>query len=165
MRTPYISTTTGFGHRKNKNMAGVYHSVVCMQTVSKYRSLYIHHDGGAARPPGVGYRKCCISTKFLHIHKKMVYTSHFRIFLGPNPVVVYIYVWCPHIIHLFIYYISLRCCPSFFIVCVVIMGNEGAQHVTNTYDSSKSAQDDSKGVPYRLPREATKDCPGRQNKV
>jgi len=45
-------------------MAGVDHLVVYMQTAVKYSSLYIH---------------------------QMVRASHFPIFLGPNPVVVYIF--------------------------------------------------------------------------
>ena len=44
--TPKIYTTTGFGPRKTKNMAGVDHFLVFMKTAVKYRSLYIHHPGG-----------------------------------------------------------------------------------------------------------------------
>jgi len=55
--TPKIYTTTGFGPRKNREMAGVDHLVVYMQTAAKYSSLYIHHPGGASRPRGGVYRK------------------------------------------------------------------------------------------------------------
>ena len=36
----YIYTTTGFGPRKNKDMAGVYHFLLYMRTAPKYSSLY-----------------------------------------------------------------------------------------------------------------------------
>jgi len=65
--TPKIYTTTGFGHRKNRVMAGVDHLVVYMQTAVKYNNLYIHHPGGALTP--------AIS----------------KLFLCPSPVVVYIF--------------------------------------------------------------------------
>ena len=41
-----IYATTGFGLRKNREMAGVDGLVVYMQTGVKYSSLYIHHPGG-----------------------------------------------------------------------------------------------------------------------
>jgi len=34
--------------KENKNMAGVDHFLVYMQTALEYSSLYIHHPGGAA---------------------------------------------------------------------------------------------------------------------
>jgi len=45
--TPKIYTTTGFGLRKNREMAGVDHLVVYTQTAEKYSTFYIHHPGGA----------------------------------------------------------------------------------------------------------------------
>ena len=45
--TPKIYTTTGFGPRKNREMAGVDDLVVYMQTAVKYNTFYIHHPGGA----------------------------------------------------------------------------------------------------------------------
>jgi len=45
-------------------MAGVDDLVVYMQTAVKYSSLYIHHPGGASRPRGGVYRKCCILPQF-----------------------------------------------------------------------------------------------------
>ena len=50
--TPKIYTTTGFGPRKNREMAGVDDLVVYMQTAVKYNTFYIHHPGGAKRPRG-----------------------------------------------------------------------------------------------------------------
>jgi len=62
---PKIYTTTGFGLRKNREMAGVDHLVVYMKTAVKYCGLYIHHPGA---------------------------TPAISLFcLGPNPVVVYIF--------------------------------------------------------------------------
>jgi len=55
--TPMIYTTTVLGPRKNREMAGVDDLVVYMQTAVKYRSLYIHHPGGALRPRAGVYRK------------------------------------------------------------------------------------------------------------
>jgi len=63
--TPKIYTTTGLGPGKNKEMAGADDLVLYMQTAVKYSSLHIHHQA--------------------------VHTNHFPIFLGPNPVVVYIF--------------------------------------------------------------------------
>ena len=91
----YIYTTTGLGLRKNKKMVGVYHFLVYMQTAPNYRIFYIHHHGCAQRPRGGVYTNCGIVGS-LHIHKEMLYTSHFLFFLGPNPVVVYIF-WGPYI--------------------------------------------------------------------
>jgi len=54
------------GPRKNIDMAGVDHLVVYMQTAVKYSSLYIHHPGGASRPQGGVYRKCCILQQFAY---------------------------------------------------------------------------------------------------
>jgi len=39
IRTPKIYTTTGFGPGKNREIPGVDHLVVCMQTAVKYTSL------------------------------------------------------------------------------------------------------------------------------
>ena len=64
--TPKIYTTTGLGPRKNREMAGVDDLVVYMQTAVKYSSLYIHHPGGASRPRGGVYRKCCILQQFAY---------------------------------------------------------------------------------------------------
>jgi len=44
--TPKIYTTTGFGPRKNREMAVVGDLVVYMQNAVKYSSLYIHHPSG-----------------------------------------------------------------------------------------------------------------------
>jgi len=90
----YIHTTSGFGLRKNTKIAGVYNFLVYMQTASKYCSLYIHHHGSAKRPHVGEYRKCCCFG-ILHIHKEIVYTSHFLIFSWPRPggdVYIYIYM-------------------------------------------------------------------------
>jgi len=57
---------------------------VYMQTAVKYNTFYIHH-------PGVEYIQTVLFYSSLHIHHQMVHTSHFPIFLGPNPVVVYIF--------------------------------------------------------------------------
>ena len=62
--TPYIYTTTGFGPRENKKMAGVCNFLVYMQNAPTDRSLYIHHHGGAAHPRGGVYRKFCILGQF-----------------------------------------------------------------------------------------------------
>jgi len=59
--TPKIYTTTGLGHRKNREMAGVDDLVVYMQTAVKYNTFYIHKPGGAKRPRGGVYTNCCIS--------------------------------------------------------------------------------------------------------
>jgi len=55
----------GLGLEK-KEMAGVDHLVVYMQTAVKYSSLNIHHPGGASRPRGGVYRKCCILEQFAY---------------------------------------------------------------------------------------------------
>ena len=90
--TPKIyTTTTGFGPRKNREMAGVDDLVVYMQTAVKYDTFYIHHPGGASRPPG-----WCIY-KTLYFTAVFIYTTKSStpaislFFLGPNPVVVYIF--------------------------------------------------------------------------
>jgi len=57
--TPKIYTTTGFGPRKNREMAGVGALVVYIQTAAFYSSLYIHHQ--------------------------IVHTSHSPIFSRPKP--------------------------------------------------------------------------------
>jgi len=56
--TPKIYTTTGFGLRKNREMAGVDDLVVYMQAAVKYTTFYIHHPGGAKRPRGGVYTNC-----------------------------------------------------------------------------------------------------------
>jgi len=64
--TPKIYTTTGFGFRKNSEMASVDDLVVYMQTAVKYSSLFLHHFGGASRPRGGAYRKCCNLQQFAY---------------------------------------------------------------------------------------------------
>jgi len=59
MGTPKICTTTGFGPRKNREMAGVDDLVVYVQTSVKYNTFYIHHPGGAMRHRGGVYANCC----------------------------------------------------------------------------------------------------------
>jgi len=61
-------TTTGFGPTKNREMAGVHHLVVYMQTAVKDSSVYIHHQ--------------------------IVHTSHFPIFSKPKPGGG-VYLWGP----------------------------------------------------------------------
>jgi len=39
----YIYTPAGFGPRKNKKMAGVYHGLVYLQTAPNHNTCYIHH--------------------------------------------------------------------------------------------------------------------------
>jgi len=55
----------------------------------KYCSLYIHHQAMCA--PAVVYIESVICFGNLHIHQEMVYTNH--LFLSPNPVMVYIYIY------------------------------------------------------------------------
>jgi len=64
--TPKMYTTTGFGPRKNREMAGVDDLVVYMQTAVKYSTFYIHHPGGAKRPRGGVYTNCCILQQFAY---------------------------------------------------------------------------------------------------
>ena len=90
MGTPKIYTTTGFGPRKNKEMAGVDDLMGYMQTAVKYNTFYIHHPG-ARSAHGVVYIRTAVFYSSLHIHHQIVHTSHFPIFLSPNPVVVYIF--------------------------------------------------------------------------
>jgi len=80
-------------------MSAVDHFLVYMQPAVKYRSLYIHHPGGAARPRGGVYRGCCILGS-LHVHEEIVYTSHFLIFSRPKPGGG-VYIWCPHDVYRF----------------------------------------------------------------
>ena len=89
MGTPKIYTTTGFGPRKNKKIAGVYHVLVYMQTVVKYNTFYIHHPGGAQRFRGgtLYFTAVCIYTK------KCSTPDIFLFLLGPHPVVLY--TWGP----------------------------------------------------------------------
>jgi len=84
IQTPKMYTTTGFGHRKNREMAGVDHLVVYMQDGVKYNTFYIHHPGGSKRPRAGVYTNCDILGS-LHIHHRMVHTSHFPIFSKPKP--------------------------------------------------------------------------------
>ena len=88
---PKIYTTTGFGPRKNREMAGVDHLVVYMQTVVKYNTFYMHHPGGVQCPRGGVYTNCSIVQ---YIHEEVVYTSHFLIFSKPKPGGG-VYIWCP----------------------------------------------------------------------
>jgi len=92
--TPKIYTTTGLGPRKNREMVGVDDLVVYMQTAVKYSSSYIHHLGGAARPRGGVYRKCCILQQYMH--HQIVHTSHFPIFARPQPGGG-VYLWGPNL--------------------------------------------------------------------
>ena len=85
--TPKIYTTTGFGPRKNREMAGVDDLVVYMQTVVKYNTFYIHH-------PGVVYIESVVFYHSLHIHHQIVHTSHFPIFSRPKPGGG-VYLWGP----------------------------------------------------------------------
>ena len=78
--TPKIYTTTGLGPRKNREMAGVDHLVVYMQTAVKYR-VCIYTTPGALRAPGVVYIESVVFYSSLHIHHQMVHTSHFPIFV------------------------------------------------------------------------------------
>jgi len=64
--TPKIYTTTWFGLRKNRKMAGVDDWVVYMQTAVKYNIFYIHHPGGAQRPGGSVYTNGCILQQFAY---------------------------------------------------------------------------------------------------
>ena len=82
--------TTGLGHRKNREMAGVDDLVMYMQTAVKYNTFYIHPRKREA-PPG-----WCIY-KLLYFTAVCTYTTRSStpaisiFFLGPNPVVVYIF--------------------------------------------------------------------------
>jgi len=67
--TPKIYTTTGFGPRKNREMAGVDDLVVYIQTAVFYSSLHIHHQ--------------------------IVHASHFPIFSRPKPGGG-VYLWGPN---------------------------------------------------------------------
>jgi len=64
--TPEIYTPTGFGHRKNTEMAGVDDLVVYMQTAVKYNTFYIHHPWGAKRPRGGVYTNWYILQQFAY---------------------------------------------------------------------------------------------------
>ena len=79
--TQKVYTTTGFGPRKNGEMAGVDDLVVYMQTAVKYNTFYIQ--------TAVFYNR-------LHIHHQIVHTSHFRIFSRPKPGGG-VYLWGPKI--------------------------------------------------------------------
>jgi len=82
--TPKIYTTTGFGPRKIREMAGVDDLVVYMQTAVKYSSLNIH------RPRGGVYTNCCILQQFCIYTTRSSTPAVPLFFLGPNLVVVYI---------------------------------------------------------------------------
>jgi len=62
-----------------------------MQTAVKYSILYIHHPGGTSHPRGGVYRKCNILQQFYIYTTKSSTPTIFLFFLGPNPVVVYIF--------------------------------------------------------------------------
>jgi len=66
IRTPKMYTTTGFGPRKNREMAGVDHLVLYMQTALKYNTFYIHHPECAKRPRGGVYTNCYILQQFAY---------------------------------------------------------------------------------------------------
>jgi len=87
---PKIYTTTGCGPRKSREMAGVDDLVVYMQTAVKYNTFYIHHPRGAKRPRGGVYANCCILQQFAYTTKSST-PAISLFFLGPNPVVVYIF--------------------------------------------------------------------------
>jgi len=88
--TQKIYTTTGLGLRKNREMAGVDDLVVYLQTAVKYNTFYTPPRGREA-PPG-----WCIY-KLLYFTAVCIYTTKWStpaislFFLGPNPVVVYIF--------------------------------------------------------------------------
>jgi len=86
--TPKIYTTTGFGPRKNREMAGMDHLVVYMQTAVKYNTFYLHH-------PGVVYIQTAVFFSSLHIHHQIVNTSHLPIFSRPKPCGG-VYLWGPN---------------------------------------------------------------------
>jgi len=94
--TPYINIYTpppGSGLEKNKKMAGEYYFLMCMQT-AQHTADCICTTAGALRSPVVVYIESVAFWSSFHIHQEMVYTSNFLIFLGPDPVVVYIYGVC-----------------------------------------------------------------------
>ena len=64
--TPEIYTTTGFGPRKNKKMAGVDHFLVYMQTAVKYNTFYI-------RPRGGVYTNCGILQQFAYSPRNILH--------------------------------------------------------------------------------------------
>ena len=86
--TQKIYTTTGFGPRKNTEMAGVDYLAVYMQFAIKYSSLYIHHPGSA---PGVVYIESVVFTAVCIYTTKSSTPAISVFFLCPNPVVVYIF--------------------------------------------------------------------------
>jgi len=90
LRTPKMYTTTGCGPRKNREMAGVDHLVVYLQTAVKYNTFYIHHPGGAKWPRGGVYTNCCILQQFAYTPNGPHQPFPF-FFLGSHPVVVYIF--------------------------------------------------------------------------
>ena len=86
--TPKIYTTTGFGPRKNREMAGVDDLVVYTQTAVKYNTFYIHHPGGAKRPRLLYFKAVCIYTT------KSSTPAISLFFLGPQPGGG-VYLWGP----------------------------------------------------------------------
>jgi len=88
--TPKIYTTTGFGPRKNREMAGVDDLVVYMQTAVKY-TVCIYTTPGALRAPGVVYIESVEFTAVCRNTTKSSTPAFSLFFLGPNPVVVYIF--------------------------------------------------------------------------
>jgi len=68
MGTPYIYTTTGLGLRKNRKMAGAWHFFVYMHIA-----------------PVVVYIQAALYLGGVHIHREIVYASHFLIFSRANP--------------------------------------------------------------------------------
>jgi len=94
MGTTKIYTTTGFGPRKNREMAGVDDLVMYMQTAVKYTTFYIHHPR-ALRTPGVVYIESVTFYSSLHIHHQIVHASHFSIFPRPEPGGG-VYLWGPN---------------------------------------------------------------------
>ena len=80
IRTPKMYTTTGFGPRKNREMAGVDDLVVYMQTAVKYNTFYI---------------QTAVFYSSSHIHHQIVHTSYFPIFSRPKPGGG-VYLWGPN---------------------------------------------------------------------
>jgi len=93
--TPKIYTTTGFGLRKNREMAGVGYLVVYMQIAVKDNTFYIHHPGGA-KGPRVVYIQTVVFYISLHIYHQIVHASHFLIFSRPKPGGGVVYLWGPN---------------------------------------------------------------------
>jgi len=66
---------------KNREMAGVNHAVVYMQTALKYNTFYVHHPGGAS----LYFTAVCTYTTKSSTPAISLFS------LGPHPVVVYVF--------------------------------------------------------------------------